>query len=191
MPKLEEIVERRRMEGSSLHLEVTQKVPELVVHERMSHGKGVKGPTEKNRIPGWSIEEKPHIAAEEYTEKWRGLSQSEMDLCWKNLAERMEEVLDKYKVEESKREALRCRGAPLELRRCAKKQEKRKWAEDCWARIFPLFREYNLRHLQSMQEGSAEEGEMKQQRRMKDTKGMTRNIGAKREKWMQRTSAGR
>ena len=47
------------------------------------------------------------------------MSQSEMDQCWKNLAERMEEeVLDKYKVEESKREAFRGRrGAPLEWRR--------------------------------------------------------------------------
>ena len=41
-----------------------------------------------------------------------------MDLCWNNLAGRMEEeLLDKYKVEESKREALRGRGAPLEWRR--------------------------------------------------------------------------
>ena len=64
---------------------------------------------EKKIVPGWSIEEtkeKPNIAVEQDTEelsKWRGLSQSEMDQCWKNLAERMEEeVLDKYKVEESK-----------------------------------------------------------------------------------------
>ena len=36
--------------------------------------------------------------------RWRSLNQSEMDLCWKKLAERMEEeVLDKYKVDESKR----------------------------------------------------------------------------------------
>ena len=34
--QLEEIVERRRMEGSSLKLDVMQKVPELVVNERMS-----------------------------------------------------------------------------------------------------------------------------------------------------------
>ena len=39
--KLEEILERRRMQGSSLQAEVTQKVPELVVHERMSQGKNV------------------------------------------------------------------------------------------------------------------------------------------------------
>ena len=41
-----------------------------------------------------------------------------MDQCWKNLAERMEEEdLDKYKVEESKKNAFRGRGAPLEWRR--------------------------------------------------------------------------
>ena len=42
--RLEEIVERRRSEGSSVKVEVMHKVPELVVHEGMSHGKGVKGP---------------------------------------------------------------------------------------------------------------------------------------------------
>ena len=34
--KLEEILERRRMEGSSLQVEVMQNVPELVVHDRKS-----------------------------------------------------------------------------------------------------------------------------------------------------------
>ena len=41
-----------------------------------------------------------------------------------------EEVLDKYKVDESKREAFRGGGASLEWRRVRKKQEiqnKRKW----------------------------------------------------------------
>ena len=36
--KLEEILERRRMEGSSLQPDVLQKVPELVVLERRSQG---------------------------------------------------------------------------------------------------------------------------------------------------------
>ena len=46
--------------------------------------------------------------------KWRGLNQDEMDHCWKKLAERMEEeVLDKYKVEDSKREAHKSRDFPL------------------------------------------------------------------------------
>ena len=61
----------------------------------------------------------------EEVKKWRGLSQSEIDQSWKNWAERMEEeVLNKCKVGESKREVFRGRGAPLEWRRVHKKQEK-------------------------------------------------------------------
>ena len=53
---------------------------------------------------------------------WRRLDQSEMDLCWKNLAQRMEEeVLDKYKVEESKKGAFKGRSNPME--KSAQKQE--------------------------------------------------------------------
>ena len=74
------------------------------------------------------MKEKPNIAVAEDTEemkKMRGLSQSEMDLCWKNLAERMEEEVlnNKYKVEESKREAFRGRGGPLEWRRVRKNKK--------------------------------------------------------------------
>ena len=118
--ELDEIVERRRMEGSSLKLEVMQKVLELVVHERMSQGKGVKGRKEKKKVPGWFMEEMkaktnvPLVEDTEETRKWSGLSQSDMDQCSKNLAEIIEEeVPDKYKVEESKREAFRGRGAPF------------------------------------------------------------------------------
>ena len=144
--KLDEIVERRRIKGSSLKLEVMQKGPELVVQERRSQGKWVKGRKEKKKVPGWSIEEmkeKPNIAVVDDTEemgKWRGSSQSEMDLSSKNLAGRMEEeVLEKKKFEESKREAFRGRGASLEWRRVrkSKKYRIRNWREDCWARIFP------------------------------------------------------
>ena len=59
---------------------------------------------------------------------------------WNKLAERMEEeVLDKYKVEESKREAF------LEWRRVRGKKmlKSRKWSEYCRARIFSLISEYN------------------------------------------------
>ena len=62
---------------------------------------------------------------EEDTEEvrnWRGLSQCEMNQCWKNVAERMEEeVLDKCKVEESKREASRGRGASCGVKEGARK----------------------------------------------------------------------
>ena len=85
------------MEGSSLQLEVMQKVLELVVHESLAQGTGAKGFKEKKIVPGWSVEEMretPNIAVVGDTEemrKWRGLSQSEMDQCWKNLAERLDE----------------------------------------------------------------------------------------------------
>ena len=74
--------------------------------------------------------------------KWRVLSQSETDLCWKNFVERVEEeVLHKCKVEDSKREAFRGRGALLGMEEGAQKQEtqnEKVWI-DCWAMIFSLF----------------------------------------------------
>ena len=93
--KLEEILERKRMEGSSLQAEVMQKVPELVVHELMSQGKKMRGIKGKKKVIGWSTEEmkdKANNLLEEDTKemrKWSGMSQEEMDQCWKNLAERM------------------------------------------------------------------------------------------------------
>ena len=54
---LEESLERRRREGSSLLAEVMQKVPELLVHERTSQGKGVKCKEEKKTVKGRSTVE--------------------------------------------------------------------------------------------------------------------------------------
>ena len=54
---MEEILERRMMEGSSLQAEVMQKVLELVVHERMSQGERVRGTKEKKKVKGCSAEE--------------------------------------------------------------------------------------------------------------------------------------
>ena len=98
---------------------------------------------EGKKVKGWSTEErkdKANSLLEEDTEasrKWRGMSQEEMDQCWKKLAEKMEgDVLDKYKVEDSKREAHRGRGSPLGWRR-ARRSEKyriRKLGEDCFVR---------------------------------------------------------
>ena len=101
---MDDLIERRRMEGSSLKLDVMQKVPGLVVNKRISQGDKEKDTKEKKNVPGWFIEdmnERPNIAVEEDTEeikRWRSLNQSEMDPGWKNLAARMEEeVLDKKK----------------------------------------------------------------------------------------------
>ena len=69
---LEDSVERRRMEGSSLKLDVIQKVLGLVVNERMSQVERVKNPKEKKKVPRWSIEElkeRTNIAEEEDTEE--------------------------------------------------------------------------------------------------------------------------
>ena len=66
------------------------------------------------------MKDKANSLLEEDTEEmktWRGLNQEEMDQCWKKVTERIEEeVLDKYKVEDSRREAYRGRGSPLEWR---------------------------------------------------------------------------
>ena len=55
----------------------------------------------------------------------------------------------------------------------------RKWGEDCWARIVSFFREYNLQRLQCREGVSAEEEELKQQKRMEIMKNLTRKIRSK------------
>ena len=55
--KLEEVLGRRRMEGSFLQVEVMQKVPEIVVHERMSQVERTKCAKEKKKVKGGSSEE--------------------------------------------------------------------------------------------------------------------------------------
>ena len=119
------------------------------------------------------MKEKPNLDVVEDTEemrKWRGLSQSETDLCWKKLVDRVEEeVLHKYKVEDSKREAFRGRGALLGMEEGAQKQEtqnKKVEIRLLGKNFLSLFGEYNLQRLQSKQEESTEEEEMKQQHRM-------------------------
>ena len=79
-----------------------------------SHAKRyLKGTEEKKKVKGWSTEEMKDKASssleeDEEMRTWKGLNQEQMDQCWKNLTERMEvEVLDKYEVEDSKREAYR------------------------------------------------------------------------------------
>ena len=48
---LYDLIERTRMKGSSLKLDVIQKVLERVVNERMSQGERVKDPKEKKKVP--------------------------------------------------------------------------------------------------------------------------------------------
>ena len=48
--KLDENLGRRRMEGSTLQVEIMQKAPELEVHERMTEGEEVKCTKEKRKL---------------------------------------------------------------------------------------------------------------------------------------------
>ena len=127
--KLEEILERRRMEGSSLQAEGMQKILELVVHERMFQDK--KGErVRRTEVKGWSTEEmknKPSSFWEEETEEmigWRSVSQEEMDQCWKKLAEKIEEeVLDRYKSGRQQKRSLQRLGLFVGMEACAKEQK--------------------------------------------------------------------
>ena len=127
---LEDVVERRRVEGSSLNSDVIPKVLELLANERMFHGQKVKNIQAKRKVPAWSIEQmkdRTNFAEEEDAEdlnRWRSLNQSEMDNAGRSWRREWRmEVLDKYKVEESKRGAFQGRSNHLECRRVRKKQE--------------------------------------------------------------------
>ena len=109
------ILERGRVEEVPMQAEISQKGPELVVQERMSQSKKV----------GWSTEEmkdKPSSSSEEDTGEmveWRTMSEEEMDQCWNELAEKIEEEIpDMCKVEDSKTGAYR--GPLLKWRRVRK-----------------------------------------------------------------------
>ena len=77
--KLEEFLERRRMEGSSLQVEVMKNVPELVVHERMSWVEKTKCPKEKKKVKGWSTEEVKNKANSQSYGRHRRNEQMERD----------------------------------------------------------------------------------------------------------------
>ena len=101
----------------------------------MSQGEEGKCTKKKKKVKGGSTEEMKDKANSllkvdtEDMRKCRGMSQEEMDQCWKNLVEKMEaEVLDKYKIEDSKREVFEGRHAPLEWRR-----ESRWWVTELLA----------------------------------------------------------
>ena len=95
--------------------------------------------------------------------RWRSLNQSEMDLRWKSLAEKIsEEVLDKHKVEATTRDIKSESGEKI-----------------AGINFLLVFRGYNLQRLQSKQEESTEEEEMKQQQRMTIMKDLKKKIKSK------------
>ena len=63
-----------------------KKAPELVERERMSQGKGVKCIKDKKKVKAEEMKGTPSSSLEEDTEemrRWRGMSQDEVDQCWK------------------------------------------------------------------------------------------------------------
>ena len=69
------------------------------------------------------------------------------------------------------------------------KRKIRKWREECWARTYSLFKDFNLQRLQRNQEESTEEEEVKQQQRMMIMKDLTKKIRTE-EKWTLKTCGG-
>ena len=87
----------------------------------------MKSPKEKKKEPGWSMEEMEEMSVAEKEDaeevkKWRGLSQSEMDQSWKNLAERMEEEVLKTstKLKKATKRPLKVEALPWNGGECAK-----------------------------------------------------------------------
>ena len=75
--------------------------------------------------------------------QWRTIIQEETNHRWKELFGTMEEeVLEKYKVEETVKGAYKGRDEPSEWRivQGVKKYQPREWGEGCWARVFSWFR---------------------------------------------------
>ena len=90
-----------------------------MVNKRMSQAERVKTPKKRRKYQDGLLENEgkaKHRCGGKDTEEMkrrRSLNQSQMDLCWKKLVEIMEgEVLDKYKVQESKRGLLKAEVTP-------------------------------------------------------------------------------
>ena len=100
--------------------------------------------------------------------QWRHLSQEDIDELWEEVCGKMEEELEKYKVEEAKKDA-----------RNGARYHPRKWRQDCWARIFSWFRESSFQRNKVMQAGRMEEEDVKQHERMAVKASMMRKMKAK------------
>ena len=77
-----------------------------------------------------------------------------------------EAVAEKYKVEVSKRGAHR-RGEPWKWRivQRVKKYQHPMWNDDCCARIFSWFREYDLQRKKGVKESQTEKEDVRQQQK--------------------------
>ena len=128
------------------------------------------------------MKEKPNVAVVDDTEeltKWRGLSQSGMDICCKVLAERMEEeVLARIRSRKEKERPSVIEGAPLSGGGCTKttNTEQESGEKIAGQESSPCSESTTLQRLQSKQEESTEGEETKQQQRRKIMTDLTRKI---------------
>ena len=138
-------------------------------------------------MAGWSVgkmDEKARKQEFEDTEdmvQWRCISEG-IKSAWRTLADKfVEEVLEKYKVKVSKSGAIKGRGEPSEcwMVQRVKKYQPQQWGEDCWAKTFWWFRDYDLQRKQGMQESLTEKEEVRQQQRMKVVTDLTNKIKSK------------
>ena len=117
--KMEERLEQKKVGQGVRQVDALQKVP--AAYQRMSQCKKAEGLDERDKVRGWATEEMKNKSSSllvEDTEEmigWRAMSQLDVNECWTKIAGKIEEeVLAKYRVENSKREAYRGRGVPLE-----------------------------------------------------------------------------
>ena len=172
---LDDSIERRRMEESLLKLDAVQKVLVLVVNVLMSQGERVKDSKEKQKVPGWSSEEMkegPNMA--EDTEKMKG---------WRRRLRRKSWTSTKSK--RARKGLPKAEATHWNEKECEEAGSTR----GCWARLFSLFREYNLQRRQSNQEEQTKDEEMKQQQRMANMKDLIKKIKTK-EAWLPKTVGG-
>ena len=120
--KLEEILERRRAEGMSQSHRSKDKSERMVCR---------RGEKQAKQLSGGRLGRDDQMEFQ---------SQKPMDECWKRLAQKMEEeVLEKYKVVDSRRGAysLSCDGGVYEKAESTERES----GEKIVGRIFALFKE--------------------------------------------------
>ena len=166
------------MEGRSIQVEEVQNVLELPASQVLPRQKEPRKEKKKSNVVGCSTEKMEETASkQEFSDteemvQWRSINQEGTNHVWKQLSETMQqEVLGKVPSE-----AYKGTGEPSGWRvvQRVKTYQPRKRGEDCWAKTFLWFREYDLQRKKGMQESRPEKEEMRQQQRMKIMTDMAR-----------------
>ena len=150
--KEEEKIKVRRSAGRNIKFEGVHNVLEQMVSQAQMKKKKSKREKEKKKVVGYSTERmkeyrsKREVKDSEEVVQPRSIHQEEVDHFGKELCGKiLEEVLEKYKVEDTKKGAYKNRER-LEWRifKRVHKYQSGKWCEDCWARIYAWHWEYSL-----------------------------------------------